>query len=103
MELRGVLEALRRLKRPSSVRVVSDSRYLVQGMSEWIVQWRRNGWRTSDRKPVKNRDLWEELIELGETHRMRFEWIEGHAGHPENERCDRLANEAIAGALERDS
>ncbi len=94
MELTAVLEGLRRLKAPSRVRVVTDSRYIVDGMKSWIRTWVANGWRTSDRKPVKNRELWEELLRLSKLHEVRFEWTAGHSGHPENERCDQLAVEA---------
>jgi len=93
MELTAVLEGLRRLKRPSKVRVVTDSRYIVDGMTGWIHGWKSNGWRTAARKPVKNRDLWEELDRLSAIHRVEWEWTEGHAGHAENERCDELAVE----------
>jgi ribonuclease HI len=94
MEMTAVVEGLLHLKKPSRVRVVTDSRYVVDGMKGWVHNWMRNGWRTSDRKPVKNREIWEELLRLSRIHALAFEWIEGHAGHPENERCDALAVEA---------
>jgi ribonuclease HI len=94
MELTAVLEGLRALEHPSRVRVVTDSRYVVDGMTSWAERWQRNGWRTADRKPVKNRELWEDLLRLARVHELRFEWVQGHAGHPENERCDQLAVEA---------
>jgi len=94
MELTAVIEGLRRLKRPSCVRVVTDSRYLVDGMNGWIHGWRRNGWKTADKKPVKNQELWEALSALAREHEIVFEWIRGHEGHAENERCDRMAVEA---------
>ncbi len=100
MEMIAVIEGLRRLKRPCRVRVVTDSRYVVDGMKSWIHSWRRNGWKTADRKPVKNRELWEELSRLSGIHRMQFEWIRGHAGHEENERCDQLAVNAYRKLLE---
>lgn len=91
MELTAVLEGLRLLKRPARVRVVTDSRYVADGLSKWVHAWKRNGWRTADRSPVKNRELWEELLRLTEEHEVEFTWIRGHAGHAENERCDELA------------
>jgi ribonuclease HI len=95
MEMTAVLQALRRLKTRSSVRVVTDSRYVIDGMKSWIHAWRRNGWRTSDNKPVKNQDLWEALSEQASRHVVAFEWVRGHQGHAENERCDEMAREAI--------
>ena len=94
MELTAVIEGLRSIPRPSRVRITTDSRYVVDGMREWLPRWMRNGWRTSDRKPVKNRDLWEELTRLQVRHTLEFHWIRGHDGHPENERCDEVAVEA---------
>lgn len=103
MELMAVIAALERLKRPSDVRVVTDSAYVRQGITRWIHQWRRRGWRTASKKPVKNRDLWEQLSALTEKHRVEWEWVKGHSGHPENERCDALATSAIrSGELARD-
>lgn len=95
MEMIGVIEGLRRLKTKSRVRVVTDSRYVVDGMKSWIYAWRRNGWMTSDKKPVKNKDLWEQLSDLSREHETAFEWVRGHKGHAENERCDELARTAI--------
>jgi ribonuclease HI len=95
MEMTGVIEALKRLKSKSRVRVVTDSRYVVDGMKSWIHSWRRNGWRTADKKPVKNQDLWELLSDLEREHEISFEWIRGHEGHAENERCDAMARAAI--------
>jgi ribonuclease HI len=94
MELRAVIEGLDALSRPSTVDLYSDSKYVLQGLSEWMDNWKKKGWRTADRKPVKNKDLWEILDERKGTHQIRFHWIKGHADHPENERCDRLAVEA---------
>ncbi len=91
MELRAAIEALRALKCPCQVKIHTDSRYLIQGATEWLPRWKKNEFRTADKKPVKNRDLWEELSRLMRTHRVEWIWVEGHAGHPENERCDRLA------------
>ncbi|HJS72936.1 MAG TPA: ribonuclease HI [Vicinamibacteria bacterium] len=95
MELLAVIAGLRTLTEPSSVSVVTDSQYVAKGMTTWIHAWRRKGWKTASGSPVKNRDLWEELDALGRRHRLRFEWIRGHNGHPENERADLLAREAI--------
>jgi ribonuclease HI len=95
MEMMGAVEGLRRLKVKSRVRVVTDSRYVIDGMKSWIHAWRRNGWKTSDRKPVKNKDLWELLSELSGKHETAFEWVAGHKGHAENERCDAMARAAI--------
>ncbi|MEW5746789.1 MAG: ribonuclease HI [Nitrospirota bacterium] len=95
MELLGVIAALEALKRPCRVRVTTDSNYVVKGMSEWLSGWLRNNWRNSQKKEVLNRDLWERLIRAAEPHEATWHWIKGHDGHPENERCDRLAREAI--------
>jgi ribonuclease HI len=95
MEMIGIIEGLQRLKVRSRVRVVTDSRYVVDGMKSWIHGWRRNGWLTSDKKPVKNKDLWEMLSELTRRHEIVFEWVRGHEGHAENERCDAMARAAI--------
>ncbi len=97
MELLAVIAALRTLPSPSTVRVFTDSQYVAKGMTSWIHGWRRKGWKTASGDPVKNRDLWEELDSLARRHRVRFEWIRGHNGHPENERADTLAREAIRG------
>lgn len=96
MELTAVLEALRLLTRPCRVVVTTDSQYLVKGMTEWIHGWQRRGWQNSKKEPVLNRDLWEELLKLSKLHSISWQWIRGHSGHPENERCDRLARQAIA-------
>jgi ribonuclease HI len=95
MELTGVIEGLRRLKRPCRVTVITDSNYLVKGMTEWITGWIRKKWMNSQKKPVLNKDLWEELLDLGKTHKIEWVWIAGHSGHKENERCDQLARRAI--------
>jgi len=95
MELKAVIEGLKALKRPSRVRIVTDSQYVKNGMERWIHNWKRNGWRTADKKPVKNADLWQELDRLVNRHRVEWEWVRGHSGHPENERVDALANRAI--------
>lgn len=95
MELAAVIEALRTLKRPVSARVYTDSQYVQKGISEWIASWKRRGWLTADRKPVKNRDLWQELDRLAAPHRIEWHWVRGHAGHAENERADALARRGI--------
>lgn len=94
MELRAAIEGLRALKKPCRVVIHTDSQYLRKGITQWIHNWRRNGWRTASKKPVKNQDLWRELLEVMKPHDVRWEWVKGHAGHEENERVDRLATEA---------
>lgn len=92
MELMAAIRGLTALKEPCQVLLVSDSAYLVNAVEKgWARRWRTNGWRRQDKKPAENRDLWEAILALCDTHQVRFEWIRGHAGHPENERCDRLA------------
>jgi ribonuclease HI len=95
MELTAVIEGLRVLLKPSRVDLTSDSQYVLNGLKEWIDGWKRRGWKTADKKPVKNQDLWETLDELRSRHEIRFHWIRGHSEHPENERCDQLAVAAI--------
>ena len=95
MELTAVIRALEALKRPCRVRLYTDSQYVQMGISQWIHRWKRSGWRTADKKPVKNEDLWRRLDELAQMHRIEWHWVKGHAGHPENERADRLANRGI--------
>lgn len=95
MELSAAIEALRLLKRPCSVTVTTDSQYLVKGITEWITSWQSNGWRNSKKEPVLNRDLWEQLLIVSQKHQVEWIWVRGHAGHPENERCDQLAREGI--------
>jgi ribonuclease HI len=97
MELTAVIRALEALKRPSRVRLYTDSQYVQKGISSWIRDWKRRGWRTADRKPVKNEDLWRRLDELAALHDVEWHWVKGHAGHAENERADRLANKGIPG------
>ena len=92
MELTGVIEALSALKFPCKVKLTTDSKYVVDGITKgWAVGWRKRGWKKSDGKPALNPDLWEKLLALLEVHEVEFCWIKGHAGHEENERCDRLA------------
>lgn len=95
MELTAVIKALEALKRPCSVTVVTDSNYVVQGMTTWIYQWLKNKWRNSQKQQVANRDLWEKLLHVSSIHDVRWIWIKGHNEHAENERCDRLARLAI--------
>lgn len=95
MELSGAIEALRQLTRPCRVTVTTDSQYLVKGMTEWIQGWQRKGLQNSKKEPVLNRDLWEALLELSRIHTIQWQWVRGHDGHAENERCDQLAREAI--------
>ena len=95
MELTAVIRALEALRRPSRVRVTTDSQYVQKGITEWLPSWKRRGWRTADKKPVKNDDLWKQLDELNARHEVEWRWVKGHAGHPENERADALANKGI--------
>lgn len=96
MELTAVIRGLEALKRPCRVVVTTDSQYVRNGITDWIRRWRRNGWRTADRQPVKNSDLWQRLDQVAAGHEVEWRWVRGHAGHPENERADRLATAAIA-------
>ena len=95
MELTAVIRALEALKRPSRVLVYTDSQYVQKGIKEWIHGWKRNGWKTAAKEPVKNKELWIELDELRKRHHIEWHWVKGHAGHPENERADVLANKGI--------
>ncbi|MHB1358685.1 MAG: ribonuclease HI [Rhodocyclaceae bacterium] len=95
MELMAVIEALRSLKRPVTARVHTDSQYVQKGISEWIHGWKRRGWKTADRQPVKNVDLWQALDAATVGHKIEWLWVRGHAGHVENERVDALARQAI--------
>jgi ribonuclease HI len=95
MEMQAAIEALGALRERCTIDLHTDSQYLRTGMSEWLAKWKRNNWRTSDKKPVKNADLWMRLDELAQAHDVRWHWVRGHDGHPENERCDELANRAI--------
>lgn len=92
MEMTAAIRALESLRERCRVQVYTDSVYLKNGITEWLPNWRRRGWRTADRKPVKNQDLWEALAALTERHDVSWHWVKGHAGHPENERADALAN-----------
>jgi ribonuclease HI len=96
MELQAAIAALEALKRPCTVRVHTDSSYLRDGITRWLPNWKRNGWKTADKKPVKNADLWQRLETAAHGHAISWHWVKGHAGHPENERADELARLAIA-------
>jgi ribonuclease HI len=95
MELLAAISALEALKRPSAVDLFTDSVYVKNGITSWIHGWKKNGWRTADRKPVKNMELWQRLDEALEHHDVAWHWVKGHAGHPENERADQLAREGM--------
>ncbi len=99
MELMGAIEALKALKRPLRVVLYTDSKYVCTGIEEWLPQWKLRGWKTADRKPVKNQDLWQALDEARTPHEVRWTWVKGHAGNAGNERVDALANEAIDALL----
>jgi ribonuclease HI len=95
MELMAAIQALESLRRPCRVRVTTDSKYVQQGIQEWLANWKRRGWKTAARKPVKNVDLWQRLDKAAARHDIEWAWVRGHSGHPENERADELANRAI--------
>ncbi|NPD14550.1 ribonuclease HI [Xinfangfangia sp. D13-10-4-6] len=96
MELLAAINALESLTRPSTLTVITDSAYVKNGVTGWIHGWKRNGWKTADKKPVKNADLWQRLEEAQSRHQVTWQWIKGHAGHPENERADALARAGMA-------
>jgi ribonuclease HI len=98
MELMAAIEGLNALKRPCRVTLSTDSRYVMDGLTKWIHGWRKNGWKTADKKPVKNADLWQMLIDAAAPHRVEWTWVKGHAGHPDNERADKLASDAAFAA-----
>lgn len=95
MEMMAIIKALELLKRPCKIKVFTDSNYLVKGMTEWVPGWVEKNWLNSRKKPVSNKDLWERLLKLSRLHQIEWKWIRGHHGHPENERCDQLAKNAI--------
>jgi ribonuclease HI len=101
MEMTAVIRALTALTRPCRVTLSTDSRYVMDGLTKWVKGWQKNGWKTADRKPVKNAELWQELIAACAPHRIEWVWVKGHAGHPENERADRLASDAAVAAGRR--
>ena len=95
MELMAVIESLKILKKSSNIVVVTDSTYVKNGITEWIFNWKNKGWKTANKKPVKNQELWQELDQESQKHQIKWEWIKGHSGHFGNEKADQLANEAI--------
>lgn len=101
MELMAAIRALQALKRPCAIIVHTDSIYVRDGITKWVHGWRRNGWKTADRKPVKNADLWQELVDAAAPHQVSWQWVRGHSGHPENERADRLACDAAGQFMKR--
>jgi ribonuclease HI len=107
MELLAAIRALEALKRACNVIITTDSKYVKQGITEWIGMWKRKGWQTIEKRPVKNKDLWQALDSLCQFHKVHWEWIKGHSGHQENEMADQLAREAIsegqAGSMEEDT
>jgi ribonuclease HI len=99
MELMAVISALEALKRPVPIKLYTDSEYVRRGITEWLKSWKARGWKTADRKPVKNQDLWERLDAIASRHEIEWHWVKGHSGVPGNERVDRLANAAIDALL----
>ena len=95
MELTAAIRAFEALKQPSTVTIHTDSRYVMDGATKWMANWKKNGWKTADKKPVKNEELWKALEAAAAPHKVTWRWVKGHAGHPENERCDALARGAI--------
>ena len=95
MELMAAIRALESLTRPCQVRLTTDSQYVMKGITEWMVNWKKRGWKTADKKPVKNVDLWQQLDQALSRHQVEWAWVKGHSGHPENERADALANRGI--------
>ena len=95
MELMAVIQGLEALTRPCQVRITTDSQYVKNGMTQWISNWKRNGWKTANKKPVKNADLWQQLDKAVALHQVEWHWVKGHSGHSENERADQLANKGI--------
>lgn len=102
MELMAAIAALEALTRPCRVRLHTDSKYVQQGISEWLANWKRRGWKTADKKPVKNEDLWRRLDEAASRHQIEWLWVKGHAGHDGNERADALANRGVESILSGD-
>ena len=101
MELMAAICALEALRRASVVRLTTDSQYVMQGIESWLPRWQANGWRTSDKQPVKNQDLWERLVAAAAPHQVSWQWTRGHSGHIENEKVDKLAREAALAMVER--
>ncbi len=101
MELMAAIKALEALTRPCKVTLSTDSRYVMDGLTKWIIGWQKNGWKTAARQPVKNAELWQALLAAAKPHTIKWVWVKGHAGHPDNERCDRLASAAAMVAARR--
>ena len=101
MELTAAIEALKALKEPCEVCLTTDSTYVKDGITQWLVNWKKNGWKTAAKKPVKNQDLWQQLDDQASRHRIEWRWVKGHSGHPENERADALANRGMDDVRER--
>ncbi|MBB5699065.1 ribonuclease HI [Sphingomonas yantingensis] len=101
MELMAAIQGLNALKKPCRVTLSTDSRYVMDGLTKWVRGWLKNGWKTADRKPVKNAELWQALIAAAEPHRVEWKWVKGHAGHPDNERADKLASDAALAVAKR--
>ncbi|RCK47713.1 ribonuclease H [Thalassospira profundimaris] len=95
MELMAAISALEAIKRPCQVEIYTDSSYVRDGITKWIFGWQKRGWKTADKKPVKNVELWQRLLDAARPHKIEWHWVKGHAGHPENERCDELARLAV--------
>ena len=95
MELMGAIRGLAELKRPCNVRLVTDSQYVMKGIQEWMPNWKKRGWKTAAKEPVKNADLWQQLDEQVNRHNVTWQWVRGHIGHPGNERADQLANRGV--------
>lgn len=101
MELMAAIQGLNALKKPCRVTLSTDSRYVMDGLTKWVRGWLKNGWKTADKKPVKNAELWQALIAAAEPHRVEWKWVKGHAGHPDNERADKLASDAALAVAKR--
>jgi len=101
MELQAAIEALKALKKPSKITIYSDSKYVIQGITEWISGWKKRGWKNSAKKDVSNQDLWQQLDKLNEQHEVTWQWVKGHAGHEGNERADELARQGIPTATRK--
>ena len=103
MELKAVIEGLKTINPKANVTIITDSQYVKNGINQWILNWKKNGWKTAAKKPVKNIDLWKELDDLVENHSVDWEWVKGHSGNPGNERADQLANKGIDDYLKKDN
>lgn len=99
MELRGVIESIKKLKEPCNIIITTDSKYVIDGFTKWIFNWKKDNWQTAIKKQIKNIDLWKELYEVSLNHKMNWIWVKGHDGHAENERCDKLAKQAATNSL----